>query len=159
MKKIIRLTEQDLHRIVKESIKRVLKETSVYPSYDSTTSYDVNQGVNNQTNGGQRGFRFANKLGDPNRVFTPNKKMTTGPRDMGSSLDEIVRSIFGEGRGSVEIEDYNGSHAVVFRLNGVTKVNNFEQLAELDKIMAKKRCFLENSEYTDTQLILIYVRE
>lgn len=159
MKKIIRLTEQDLHRIVKESIKRVLKETSVYPSYDSTTSYDVNQGVNNQTNGGQRGFRFANKLGDPNRVFAPNKKMTTGPRDMGPSLDEIVRSLFGEGRGSVDIENYNGSDATVFRLNGVNRINNYEQLAKLDKIMASKRCFLETSKYTDTQLILIYVRE
>ena len=137
-KRLIRLTEQDIHRIVKESVNRILMESilnsrgaGAYDGYERTPLAD------------------ANKAG----------RMTTGPRDMGSSLDEIVRSIFGEGRGSVEIEDYNGSHAVVFRLNGVTKVNNFEQLAELDKIMAKKRCFLENSEYTDTQLILIYVRE
>ena len=137
-KRLIRLTEQDIHRIVKESVNRILMESilnsrgaGAYDGYERTPLAD------------------ANKAG----------RMTTGPRDMGPSLDEIVRSIFGEGRGSVEIEDYNGSHAVVFRLNGVTKVNNFEQLAELDKIMAKKRCFLENSEYTDTQLILIYVRE
>ena len=137
-KRLIRLTEQDIHRIVKESVNRILMESilnsrgaGAYDGYERTPLAD------------------ANKAG----------RMTTGPRDMGSSLDEIVRSIFGEGRGSVEIEDYNGSHAVVFRLNGVTKVNNFEQLAELDKIMAKKRCFLENSEYTDTQLILIYVKE
>ena len=38
-KKLIRLTEQDLHRIVKESIKRVLKETSDY--YDSNLDEGV----------------------------------------------------------------------------------------------------------------------
>ena len=137
-KRLIRLTEQDIHRIVKESVNRILMESilnsrgaGAYDGYERTPLAD------------------ANKAG----------RMTTGPRDMGSSLDEIVRSIFGEGRGSVEIEDYNGSHAVVFRLNGVTKVNNFEQLAELDKIMTKKQCFLETSKYTDTQLILIYVKE
>ena len=137
-KRLIRLTEQDIHRIVKESVNRILMESilnfrgaGAYDGYERTPLAD------------------ANKAG----------RMTTGPRDMGPSLDEIVRSIFGEGRGSVEIEDYNGSHAVVFRLNGVTKVNNFEQLAELDKIMTKKQCFLETSKYTDTQLILIYVRE
>lgn len=137
-KRLIRLTEQDLHRIVKESVNRILIESilnsrgaGAYDGYERTPLAD------------------ANKAG----------RMTTGPRDMGSSLDEIVRSIFGEGRGSVEIEDYNGSDATVFRLNGVNRINNYEQLAKLDKIMASKRCFLESSKNTDTQLILIYVRE
>ena len=109
-------------------------------------------------------YRRAYSLCHTGKILSDNGKYiyalsSAQKTDIGSSLDEIIRSIFGEGRGSVEIEDYNGSHAVVFRLNGVTKVNNFEQLAELDKIMAKKQCFLETSKYTDTQLILIYVRE
>jgi len=139
-KKLIRLTEQDLHRIVKESVNKILREALPPLDFRGPGAWDNHR---------HTPLADANKAG----------RMTSSPRDMGASLDEIVRTIFGEGRGSVEIEDYNGSHAVVFRLNGVTKVNNFEQLAELDKIMAKKRCFLENSEYTDTQLILIYVRE
>ena len=39
MKRMIRLTESDLHRIVKESVEIVLKETSIYPGYDSTSTY------------------------------------------------------------------------------------------------------------------------
>ena len=37
--KLIRLTESDLHRIVKESVKRILKENS---SYDDNEFYDDN---------------------------------------------------------------------------------------------------------------------
>lgn len=37
MKKTIRLTESDLHRVVNESVKRVLREASYYrDDYDST---------------------------------------------------------------------------------------------------------------------------
>ena len=39
MKKVIRLTESDLHRIVKESVTRILKEDS---SYDDNEFYDDN---------------------------------------------------------------------------------------------------------------------
>ena len=35
MKRTIRLTESDLHRIVKESVKRVLREWDEYNEYDS----------------------------------------------------------------------------------------------------------------------------
>jgi hypothetical protein len=34
MKKIIRLTESDLHRIVKESVNRIIKETNWSNAYD-----------------------------------------------------------------------------------------------------------------------------
>lgn len=139
-KRLIRLTEQDLHKIVKESVNKVLKEALPPLDFRGPGAWD-------------------------NHKYTPLAdaikagRMTSGPRDMGPSLDEIVRSLFGEGRGSVDFENYNGSDATVFRLNGVNRTNNYEQLAELDKIMATKRCFLESSKCTDTQLILIYVRE
>jgi hypothetical protein len=50
MKKVIRLTEGDLHRIVKESVKRVLKEQELYYSTDpnietkmsKTTEFNIN---------------------------------------------------------------------------------------------------------------------
>jgi len=139
-KRLIRLTEQDLHRIVKESVNKVLKEALPPLDFRGPGAWD--------------NHRYT-PLADANKAG----RMTSGPRDMGASLDEIVRTIFGEGRGSVDIENYNGSDATVFRLNGVNRINNYEQLAKLDKIMASKRCFLESSKNTDTQLILIYVRE
>ena len=40
-KELIRLTEQDLHKIVKESVKRVLREGG-YNFAASTGNYDVN---------------------------------------------------------------------------------------------------------------------
>ena len=38
MKKIIRLTESDLRNIVKESVKKIIKEASIYPGYNSTST-------------------------------------------------------------------------------------------------------------------------
>ena len=43
MKKIIRLTESDLHRLIKESVRKVIREAEIYPGYDSTTTDDVGQ--------------------------------------------------------------------------------------------------------------------
>lgn len=43
MKKIIRLTESDLHRLVKESVRKVIREANIYPGYDSTTTGEVGQ--------------------------------------------------------------------------------------------------------------------
>lgn len=40
MKKIVKLTESDLHKIIKESVKRIIKEDNIYPGYDSTTTDD-----------------------------------------------------------------------------------------------------------------------
>ena len=40
-KKLIRLTEQDLHRIVKESVGRVLKETDFHRGYKQGNSLNV----------------------------------------------------------------------------------------------------------------------
>ena len=43
MKKVIRLTENDLHRIVKESVKRVVMEGSFddFDGYDNDLDYDT----------------------------------------------------------------------------------------------------------------------
>jgi hypothetical protein len=41
MKRIIRLSESDLRGIIKESIRKVMREASVYPDYDSTTTEDI----------------------------------------------------------------------------------------------------------------------
>lgn len=38
MKKVIRLTEGDLHRIIKNSVKKIIKEEDIYPGYNSTTT-------------------------------------------------------------------------------------------------------------------------
>jgi len=43
MKKLIRLTESDIHRLVKESVKRILKEEGIYPGYDSTTTQGMRE--------------------------------------------------------------------------------------------------------------------
>lgn len=43
MKKVVRLTEQDLHRIVKESVKRMLKEG--HYSSDSAQKWDQVRGM------------------------------------------------------------------------------------------------------------------
>lgn len=40
MKTIIRLTESDLHRIVKESVKRILKEDSTFDNHIAGNIYD-----------------------------------------------------------------------------------------------------------------------
>lgn len=66
MKKMIRLTEQDLHRIVKESINKVLKETSIYPGYDSTTTQNIGMPTSTE----------------------PKRGMTTGPRDCGIGVPQ-----------------------------------------------------------------------
>ena len=50
MKKVIRLTENDLHRVVKESVKRVLKEfgppkgmgKNISPQKEKESKYDIN---------------------------------------------------------------------------------------------------------------------
>ena len=43
MKKLVRLTESDIHRLVKESVKRILKEEGIYPGYDSTTTQGMGE--------------------------------------------------------------------------------------------------------------------
>lgn len=40
MKKIIRLTESDLHRIIKESVKRVLKEDTTFDNHIADKIFD-----------------------------------------------------------------------------------------------------------------------
>jgi len=43
-KKLIRLTESDLHRIVKESVRKIMREASVYPGYYSSTTAGSGEG-------------------------------------------------------------------------------------------------------------------
>ena len=40
MKKIVRLTESDLHKIIKESVKRILKEDSTFDNHIAGNIYD-----------------------------------------------------------------------------------------------------------------------
>ena len=40
MKKVIRLTESDLHRIIKESVKRILKEDSTFDNHIAGNIFD-----------------------------------------------------------------------------------------------------------------------
>ena len=47
-KKLIRLTESDLHNIVKESVNRILRETSIYPGYDSTATNRIGDEIGNE---------------------------------------------------------------------------------------------------------------
>lgn len=59
MKQTIRLTESDLHRIVRESVKRILKESNNEFTYSD--SYDLGNGRHRQTiiyNGKEIGYLF-----------------------------------------------------------------------------------------------------
>ncbi len=66
MKKIIRLTESDLHRIVKESVQKVLKEQDMFLQQlkDDAASGELNNKI--------RGFNRKNALGTQRADYAGN---------------------------------------------------------------------------------------
>lgn len=45
MKQIIRLTESDIHRIVEESVKRIIRENSEYPNWGERSQTAMGKNV------------------------------------------------------------------------------------------------------------------
>ena len=69
MKKIIRLTESDIHRIVKESVNRILNEKVLLPSLDGNGDviqcFTNKANINKRFNGGMFGNGIYLKVGTP----------------------------------------------------------------------------------------------
>ena len=81
MKKLVRLTESDLHRIVRESVKRILKENDMYKN--GMLSQKGSVAVNN-INAQAEHERFLKKY-TPN--FTKRKKLKEYTGDFGYTDD------------------------------------------------------------------------
>ena len=91
MKRTIRLTEQDLHRIVKESVNRVLKENQFHRAYKSSKSLD---GV------GSRGTYTEDDVFEQLSILKEKLKQAeerakTGQYDEGETRNYLVGAIRG----------------------------------------------------------------
>lgn len=107
MKKLVRLTEQDLHRIVKESVKRVIKESYLDSINDGHTYESVKQVINEMLknniiayHGTPHNFlKFQTKnigTGEGNQSFGYGLYFTSN-----KSVAEFYAKLLGNGNGNV----------------------------------------------------------